>query len=306
MAGWSASNVGGGEVFGASVGLLGRAAETAAYELWERFATLAAFDEAESFLVKTHHGQVRRLGTPAEVFPKSPRPESWVYSLSNGTALASTWTEACHRARRERLERDTVLRSWYWRDVPMRKTSPSAGEVSDAYRGVSELYSLEMYELERRPEEAERVAIAFLFAKDAALSPQTIWASGAGEDSAMASTAALKEALQRLAFLWEGDIDPAPDFAPTAGYHQEVYLGVEGAKEFHRWIAESQSVATAFGWANEVNLDEETFADLTPAVLSGQCYVARSLAARYPLFFGRPHVDELPWVTELRILHPVA
>lgn len=300
-AGWVTTRDTGEEAHGAAIGEVSMAIEYAGYELLERCALVEAARATHSFSVKTASG-VRCPSVPHQgVFPLSRRPELWNYSRSNAAAFGFDWAGACQRARWERIERDTILRSWHHRDVRM----VALPVHSHALKVLTSSFEISIYEFLREGDPSGvRVVGVFLLPQSPTALPRICYGFAARDTLVAAMGSAEREALQRLAFLWGEDVDANPVFRPDADYHQEVFLDEAGRSRIGEWLGSAQS--SPFSWADERSLAEERFADLSPPDAAGSYFVVRSLEARYPLYFGRPEAADLNWINPDLVLHPIA
>jgi hypothetical protein len=293
-------SLGAEQAFGSAVTVGRKAYEQASFELLERCAIFDALRSNRVFLTRNAEGVLCGEVELQEAFLPSPRPGVWSYSKSNGVAFELEWRAACRRARRERVERDTILRSWHHRDVPLVKVK----EGLDLLSGLEGLFRVESYEFVREDDPSgTRVAGVFLWACSPRATPQACYGFGAHESIAGAVASATREVLQRLAFLWGEDIDPQPKVSPTADFHQEAFLGAGGGENLQQWLKGTR-LGKPYSWAKEVDLANERFVDIGP--VERGYYVAKSLDARYPLYFGLPSNSEIGWVEPNLVLHPIA
>jgi hypothetical protein len=273
------------------------------YELLERTSVLEALEcGVDDYLVRDHEGRaVGKVGRN-DVFPRSPEEATLVYSRSNGVAVASSWPAACRAAALELVERDRVLRSWYGalrpRAVPLGVWQPPT-RLWDAY----ELEAHAFDGVDAACSVAVRGVFAFPRRPDAPLTYG--FAAGATEQQALG--AAMRECLQRLAFLW-GEPLPAepPAFAPTAEYHQEFFLQRSMHEHIRRWLA-GRLVDRTPDLGRPAKAFPDRFVDLTPPALAGRTHVVRALPGdELPLVFGRGHPKVSGVLPAELAIHPIA
>ncbi len=195
------------------------------FELLERILLIDAIQGTEQLRVEDSDGATMTLDR-AQIFPASPEPERWQYSKSNGVALGQDWTDACHRAQRELIERDLVLRSWCG------QLRPQSVELPAEHPELSQLYELESYVITQEPWHAG-VFVGWPKTPEAPL----LIGFGAAQNGSAAARAAYQESLQRLGFLWGEEIPQvAPEFSPTPDYHQEYYLWPQQVARLRAWL----------------------------------------------------------------------
>jgi hypothetical protein len=239
--------------------------------------------------------------TPGGVFRAAPDACS-VYSRSNGVAVGLDWGPACDAARRELIERDRVLRSWYGAAPPSR-TELAAPILA----GLEAHYELEAYRFADGASAGEPSVMA-VFAFPHRSTHPTVYGFGAHEDAALALDKAAGECLQRLGFLW-GEALPSsePAFVPSAEYHQEFFLQPHMQRRLRAWLA-GEHVALRCGIRQHERVcRERAFVDLTPRRLAGKLCVVKALAvSEIELAFGRGHPEVDPELPEPLMVHPIA
>jgi len=88
------------------------------FELIERISIWEAEkSEKNTFKTRDANGKVK-IFKRTEAFPRSPCPQEWEFSKSNGVALHTSYERACMAALQELEERDQVLRSWFYQSKP--------------------------------------------------------------------------------------------------------------------------------------------------------------------------------------------
>lgn len=261
------------EVTASAAGLSSNATENdpliytrAYFELLERTSILAAR--------KTHS---------AELFLTSTEPEIWTYSKSNGIAAHAHWESACRSAKLELMERDAVLRSWYFGIHPISLGIPAGLRDSN----LRDLYHLEAY----RFQSSVNTVGVFGFPNEKGL--PLFFGFGAHEDLEGAKHHAIQEAYQRLGFTWGEPLPEGPILnEPTPMYHLNYYLIPENAVHIQRWLNGSLPPR---GEAPSLQKSHENiqFVDLTPEHLKGKCAVVKAVSEEFmPLTFGNWH----PWI----------
>lgn len=285
LVGYSVRAPHGDIVTGSAAGRSPDQAPRAWAELGERMAVWTAARSAAP-VYPTYDRRGHRVGElPRErVFPVSPEPQRYTYSLSNGVAAQRSWSEACDRAYYELVERDRLLRSWFGQLAP-RPLGPSSW--------LAELLadSHDVQEVSFAPADARDpvcVVATFGFPRRSGL--PVIRGSAAAADLDEARERSAGECLQQLAFLWgEPVAEEPPAFAPRAEFHQEFYLRSGASHLLTSWLAGEHHEAGSC-LAEEPSSGGIEFVDLTPSWLSGRCYVVRAVSAdRLPLTFGYGH-----------------
>ena len=279
----------------------------AQFELLERVSILeAARSDAESFTMRTPDGEVTGVRPAAAVFPASNDPSAWAYARSNGVALHDDWTSACERAEQELAERDCILRAW------LGETEPCRIELERRSEPFSRTHSFEWsaYEFPAPGPGcfAPGVHVAGVFGFPSEPSAPFVFGYGARDSLEGALTAATREAMQLLAFLWgEPVCDWPPEPAPTPMCHLETFQCPDRLALLRRWLEGAHRDYRRFVPAPDVperDNHDACFVDLTPPWLDGRFRVAKALSgAAVPLAFGlAPLTAHLP--PELRI-HPI-
>lgn len=276
------------EVTGAAAELGTPPNARASYELVERIATLEA--EASD-----------PARTPVSGDAPSSRP-----SRSNGVALHDSLEAACERARGELAERHLVLRAWYGDTVPQRLPV----DLGDTPFAVVEGYDVRAF---RFPDDGssavtENLRVVGVFALPRRPELPLAMGFAARPDEADALAAALREAVQCLAFLWGEELPrEAPPIGPTAMHHLEYWQYGDRHAQLEAWLDGAHA-----RWAGSLDraLPRSApdapieFADLTPSWARDVFVVRARCASAIPLIFGVPSwAEALP--SDLRV-HPIA
>jgi len=286
---------------GSAAGLDGPPLARAYYELLERTSVLEAMDSnAHPYAVLDAVGRPLGTITCADLFPSTLNPGQLRYSCSNGVALAESWTTACSAAAHELIERDRILRSWYGEILPRRVEM----QASATQRALRDLYDFEAYSFD--PRSATETLVRGVFAFPKAPDAPLVYGFAAAGEPRRALESAVRECLQRLAFLWGESIPNRPPvFAPTAEYHQEVFLLPSMRRCVQAWLAGNHT--------DRRTLDQPPspprparFANVTPARLTG-LRIARALrTSELGLAFGRGHPQVNSHLPETLEVHPIA
>lgn len=295
----------GEEITGSAAEASGSPAARGFFELLERASIIEALRERRPrYELRTLDGSVAGDCTSGELFPESDDPDRWRYARSNGVAIHDDWTSAAQRAWWELVERDRILRSWYGETAPRRL----ALDLAATPLAASETYEWCAYAFDGDADNGDagvHVAGVFGFPRKADL-PLVLGYSARDSETA-ALDAAMREAMQLLAFLWgEPVASEVPPLGPTAMHHLERFQFAGHHELLRRWLSGAhrdfgRDRATA---PAPVRADVR-FIDLTPAWLKGRMFVAKAhCPAAMPLAFGDcPHASHLP--VELRP-HPIA
>jgi hypothetical protein len=298
-AGLATSGPGGLELTGSAAALDEDPVARAGFELLERVATALAV----AARTPASHG----------AFPESDAPERYRHARSNGIALHASLETARTRARYELAERDRILRAWYGETTPAR-VSGEHEHLTVPMRAVAlALASGGAYDVEIHafPDDGRclasrdlAVAGAFLFPRRAGL--PLAMGFGARPLLGDAAEAALREALQSVAFLWGEPLAEAPVPGPTALQQLEFWQGASRAEALRGWLAgdhvrHAGSLARlGLGGRAEGPDAPVHFHDLTPSWSPGLHVVRATCDAALPLVFGvAPWADGL--ATELRV-----
>jgi hypothetical protein len=271
------------------------------YELCERIAVLEAltFPQA-TYVARRADGAAERVALH-EAFPEAPAAASFRYSRSNGVAAGRSWAEACASAFAELIERDRLLRAWYGETAPVRRPLPE----EPALAALEPWYEFEAYAFPAVASEASTLEVAAVFGFPRRPAVALVFGSAAAASLPAAFDGAVRECLQRWGFLW-GETIPseAPGFAPTADYHQELYLWPEMHAPLRRWLAGGHVGMQGLAAVSKNFEGSTCFVDLSPA---GGPVVARAVPrAELPLTFGRWHPSARAGLPESLSVHPIA
>jgi hypothetical protein len=270
------------------------------FELYERVAVLEALAEPPpSYAVRGLEAELGTLGF-ADVFPEPPPEALFKYSRSNGVAAGQTWAAACAAASAELVERDRLLRAWYGEIKPLRVPLPD----DEALRALDTFYELEAYSLPPRETLEGGLEVAAFFGFPKQPKAPLIFGSAAAPTLSQALAGAQRECLQRCGFLWGERIpSEAPSFAPTADYHQELYLWPVMHAELRHFLAGGHlGLATLEGFTADAGPCR--FVDLS---LAHGPFVARAVPRHeVPLTFGRGHPFARGALPESLCVHPIA
>ncbi len=301
VAGLFARAADGREALG-SAGARGAAPVARAYfELFERIAVLEALARPRArYAVRGLEGEADSLEF-SEVFPEPPPSALFKYSRSNGVAAGPSWSAACASASAELVERDRLLRAWYGEGRPVRVSLPE----DDAFRTLEPWYAFEAYSFPPPTTLESGLAVAAVFGFPKVAEAPLVFGSAAAPKLPSALTAALRECLQRWGFLWGERIpSQAPSFAPTADYHQELYLWPEMHAELRRFLQGGHAGLATLKGLPGGGAGPCRFVDLS---LARGPVVARALPrTELPLTFGRGHPFAHTGLPESLSVHPIA
>jgi len=303
-AGLSSVSPEGEEILGSAASTVEAPLQRAYFELLERASTLEWLKQpaSSSCTLLGLDEEARARSTMMEVAPQSPEPARWRYARSNGVALHTRWSEACHRAYLELCERHRVLGAWYGESRPVKL----ALDVEST--SLTKIASYEWLACSfPAPDEGDftgSVCVVGVFGMPASEAAPSVSGFGAESSLDRAIVHAAREATQLLAFLWgeslpEGD----PPMAPSPAYHRDIHQRPGRRRLVRRWLEEGHDRPHQ-DTARPAGGDEVLFADLTPPWLRGLRVSKAICAAALPLVFGDdPRASHLP--TELRA-HPIA
>jgi ribosomal protein S12 methylthiotransferase accessory factor YcaO len=280
--------------------------DRAFFELLERMGTVDALERAAPVpLIDATTGQVRGALEPDELFPKSLRPAEWVYSLSNGVAFHTDRPTACEHALWELVERDRILRAWHGQLRLERAELPPASPL----HALSAEYDMRAFlvpDVDPSGFAAEvRVAVVLGFPKRPGI--PLIHGFGARPRAAGALTAAGREALQRLAFVWDETIPPhPPEVRPTPETHLDWYLYPAHHHVLREWV-EGHHTRYAADVSAPPLAGPPIYADMTPSWLRGRGWLIKAFVAHaLPLTFGRGPGAPAGHLPEPMRVHPIA
>ena len=298
-----ASKRAGVEAIGSAADLETSPLARAEFELLERASILEAARTTVPFRVRHRDGTSLGTRSTKEVFPSSGETGSWAYAKSNGAALHATWSRACDHAEQELVERDRILRAW------IGQTAPSRLEVEGAGLPRTRSYEWSAYAFPAPASGtvASSIEVVGLFGFPCKPDAPLVLGYAGRRTIAQALTAATREAMQLLAFLWGEPIaERAPPMTPTPMYHLEMLQRRDRHVLLRRWLQGAHRAhhrPSSDGTA-PVDAVEPSFVNLTPPWLEG-LHVAKAISDHtLPLTFGlSPTTSHLP--ADLRI-HPIA
>jgi len=256
------------------------------FELLERAATLHAIKEQRLVyeLRTTDEHPVGECAASA-LFPESDAPARWRYARSNGVAIHSDWKTAALRASWELAERDRLLRAWYGDIRPVRLVDCDVAELAQATSYEWCAFSFPEPVIDHFARDLQVVGVfGFPGRSDAPL----VLGYGARPELSSAVEAAVREAMQGLAFLWgEPVTDHAPELGPTPMHHLERFQFQGNHHLLKRWLDGAHMAYGSRAAAPRASASSIAFVDLTPPWLGGGYRVAKAFCAgAVPLTFG--------------------
>lgn len=233
--------------------------------------------------------------SPSEVFCRESGGGQWQYARSNGVACHSDREEACRRASRELVERDRILASWFG-ECPPQPVAPTSG----LWPLLDELYEVRTYLF---PDTSSEVSVAGAFAFPKSVGIVLSYGFAAGTTRRESLEKAEEECVQRLCFLSGAAIEEkAPEFAPTAQFHQEWYLRASGTTRLRAWLSGAHGSFVGKKLARQT--PRLAFVDLTPPPLRGKLWIVKAISDELrKLTFGYGPIPE-SFPKELSI-HPI-
>lgn len=284
-AGLAARREGCGEATGSAAAIGRSPLDRAYFELLERVSILDAMRvRSRRWPLLDAGGTVAGEAKTEELFPESDAPDEWRYARSNGVAFHSTFEQARDHALWELAERDRVLRSWYGGAAPVRTDLPGEETLPSPDAHDWRGYVLP----DARPTcwtATVRVAVVVGFPRRPSV-PLAI-GFGARPRAVAALSAAAREAVQRVAFLWDEAVPEQPAMGPPSpALHLDWYLCPSNHGRIHDWLAGEHA---RFGGASHLpeGVSAPLFADLTPHSLRGRAFVIKAMSSDVvPLTFG--------------------
>ncbi len=280
LAGIAAKRADGRLLTGSAVDLSREAARVRAYfELLERLAIFEADDRGpqHSFRVLDRGGNASDQRTTLPPFDDSD--PHWRWSRSNGIAAHTDLVSAIRGAEFEIWERDQVLRSWFGEIAPRRLNTPLKIESWGGYRFEAFAFSA--------PESPVFVGGVFGFPNSR--NQPVVFGFSAASDLETSLAKAQKEALQRMAFLWD---EPLPENDPpvtgTPDFHMDWFRRPDQRYRIERWLAGDRTSQEVRPLPSSAPiLSGEGFIDLSPTHLEGKVFVVQaSIPEKKRLFFG--------------------
>lgn len=274
------------------------------FEVLERIVVLeAARGSQTSFPVRNVAGELQGSIAQGRAFPSSTQPERWIFARSNGVALHHGWARACASAEQELVERDRVLRAWLGETTPL---------AIDFDRDATPLVKTRSYDWSAcafppRPDTSfgHGIDVVGVFGFPRGEEAPIVFGYGARTRRSESLAAAVREALQLLAFLWGEPVTRSlPDSLPTPMTHLETFQYPGRRAVLRRWLENGHAEHRGRDIVPQAG-GAVRFIDLTPAWLSTTPYrVAKAVCDdALPLTFGAsPFFEDLP--AELR-LHPI-
>jgi hypothetical protein len=296
----------GEQVVGAAADRAGPARDRAWFELAERVCILQAIGgPRKKRRLYTDDGAAVGEISHAAAFPVSRSPTRWVYARSNGVAIHRDWKTACRRAFWELAERDRVLRAWRGELRPVSVRLPRATACAEnTHEWIACAFPA--------PEGswAAKVHVIGVFALPRSKGAPFAAGFAARPMKENALHAALGEATQQLAFLWDERVPSrAPKLRPSPSLHLDTYQLYARQDRIRAWLDGGH---LQFRPPKTGSIDDRaapiTFVDLTAPWLGngndGPCVAKAVCASALPLAFGdSPTMRHLP--EGLRI-HPIA
>lgn len=260
------------DVFGASSSFTESPLMFAAYELLERFAILSR--------------PIVRHELDSDTFRSS---------ISNGVAIHKTIEEAKMNAQFELLERNEILKSWYFNTPVEHLPVSSLGEMSAE---AHEHYEFALVDFST----IQNVHVIGVFAFPKNPSVNLVYGFGSASDLHEAILKAKKEFITRLGFLWgESFEEEVP--VNTPDFHQNFYLRPENLCHIKEWLFGSLSTKKSL---EKYQLKDMDFVNITPLNWGGDFFVVRAQSHDViPLFFGQPPKQLFDFPFRCDIPHPI-
>ena len=219
-------------------------------------------------------------------------------SLSNGVAIHQNFFEAKKAAYLELLERNEILKSWYF-NTPIRHINLSAEYYFSAE--MIDQYDLHFVDFSSIPD----CFVVGIFALPKIPSLNPIYGFGSGLNESEGIFKARKEFLTRLGFLW-GETPAYEDQLGdirTPNFHQEFYLRHENLQHLRDWLQEDRKQKKNF---NKYQVRDLNYENITPNAWGSKYPVIKATASdSIPLFFGLPTPELFDFNYRCDIPHPI-
>ncbi|MBF0301218.1 MAG: YcaO-like family protein [Oligoflexia bacterium] len=272
--GMAAKNINDLTVTGSSASLKDFPKDEAYYELLERVYTIEKIQQDKKF----NEGDTSK---------------SYKISLSNGVALHNSLEEASLRARCELIERDRVLRSWYGEYSPLEMFNDPSTQFLYSDYDVKTYNFINHFDPRK-----EYVVGAFAFPKRSDC--PFCYGFGCHPNYEFALNKSSKELIQRIGFLFGEKADIECEFAPTALYHQEFYMGGKGREIIERWLLDKKPYEQIFTCATD-DIKYKTISTINNLYL-----VKATSDERLPLIFGKGYQIQNREIRPEKYIHPIA
>lgn len=259
------------EFFGASSSQTGSVLVYAAYECLERF-TILTQERIPSF-----------------------ESNSFRYALSNGVALHQTFEKASKNAYLELLERNEILKSWYY-NTPIKHLSSDSVNFGEE---INQKYEILVVDFSNTPQ----AHVIGIFALPKSEEVNLIYGFGCAVNLSEAINKAQKEFITRLGFLWDQAPDEEYSNKNSSSYHQEFYLRKENLPYIKEWLYEGEVPKKEIDGLQLKGVD---YVNITGKTLDNLYFVIKATSSdSIPLFFGLPpkHIFDFPFRNE--IPHPI-
>lgn len=283
-------------------------------ELQERISLqMGRWGEDEEVTLLNSEGKQAGNMQASDVFETTPDPERWQGVGSNGMACHSSFKQAATAGRKELIERERLLRSWYGEWNPELISEPP-GEVPDFFSAADGEYDFTLFSLDPPLASSREINVTGIFGFPREDSSWNFTLGfGAGFTRQEAFSKAAVEMLQSVMQIRD-DYDSSPEdkhrdpedveVDTTTDYHTRYYHTKKGMERLRRWVTEGHPdvIQDRFDPLNEQEL---TYVDMTPNDLQGNLWIVKALApGGVPLYFGRGHPD-IPEMPDYMKVHPL-
>lgn len=243
---------------------------------------LAAYECLERYVIQT--------------MPRDTTHETqdFKWSISNGVAIHSSYELASHNAYYELLERNEILKSWYY-NTPIKHLSHSLNFPENLQK------SHKMLVADFSTIEGQYVIGVFAIPLDD--KHNLVYGFGSGCDLNLAIQKANKEFVTRFGFLWGEEASNEVMSSCTPDYHQEFYLKKENLHHIEEWLFGHRFEKQ---YVSEFQLKGTEYVNITPASWKDDFSVLKAISKdSLPLFFGLPPRQLFDFPFRCDIPHPI-
>jgi hypothetical protein len=218
------------------------------------------------------------------------------FSISNGVAIHQNSSYAFINAKNEFIERNEILKSWYFNTKIKELKDIEKDWFTSAFR---EKFDIKVFNFST----LDKFFVLGIFAFPKTSQHNLIYGFGASDLFETALKKANNEFNTRLGFLWneKPDLDGIDPSSPL--YHQDFYLIEDNFKYIHEWLFGRNKIGRA---VNMYDCKKLIKTDLTPKHWKPKLNVIKVFFNDgIPLFFGKAPENEFGFMHRCDIPHPM-